>query len=84
MSIQNNISSSSYIKALKMSDRGDYFVLDGPGNQGSELLYLVKSQMDAKKCYYVSIAPKAIMTIKNKREFYKNYQYKCTCDDFKA
>ena len=67
-----------------MSDRGDHFVLDGPCVDASEITWLVQSQKYTNQCYYVSIAPKAIMSIKNKREYYKNFIYKCTCEDHKV
>ena len=75
---------SSYQKALNMVEEGDKYVLDGPIIEGRKVSWLVKSQNSESLAYNVTITPNLLMTYRSSRECYKNFVFKCTCEDFKV
>ena len=65
-----------------MYENSQNSVIDGPQVQANnEIVWIVKSQSDINTCYFISIAPKRSLSVKNKREAYKNHGYKCSCKD---
>ena len=61
---------------------GNEYISSGPRIKGQELTWDVKSQTNNCNVYKVSIAPKQLKRFKGKRDYYKNYSYKCTCENF--
>ena len=81
--IKFNIRENSYAKVLDMVNLGFFFITKEPEIQGrNEVLISVRSQVNCDTIYNVVISPRLLMTFKAKRDFFKNYQFKCSCDDF--
>ena len=74
----------SFQKAIDMASEGEKYVIDGPDVEERNVFWMIQSQTDASKLYHVSILPNLLMTYKNTRECYKNFSYKCSCEDFKV
>ena len=81
--IKGNISDHSSMKAMKMVKQGKNNIIEGPSYKQRELSWKVKRRSNDKH-YDVSIAAKYLISHRNKREAYKNYDYKCSCEDFKV
>ena len=64
--------------------KGKELLLGGPVVKGKEVSWMVESQTNSKKAYTVCITPKPLKKYKAKRDSYKNFSYKCTCENFKV
>ena len=79
-----NRSDYSFKKSWQMIVKGKELLLGGPVVKGKEVSWMVESQTNSKKAYTVCITPKPLKKYKAKRDSYKNFSYKCTCENFEV
>ena len=82
--VKVNMTDVSYKRCIEMLNQGDLFILDGPITEGRKVFWLVQSQNCKNLSYNVSITPNMLSTYRNKRETFKNFTYKCSCEAFKV
>ena len=83
--IELNIRKSSYLKAVDMFNGGHKFELDKPTIEGrNEIVWRIKSQYSSSANYLVKISPRILMSHKNMRNAFRNFNFKCSCEDFEA
>ena len=71
-------SKNIYDHVIDMITNDVSYVLEGPIIVGKDILFIVKSEVNANVSYRVKISPKGPLS-KRKIEQYKNFTYKCEC-----
>ena len=82
--LKTNSSSSSFHNACKMFEFGNSYIVNGPSVNGREIVWKVQSQQNESQSYDIVFSANLLTTHKSIREKHKNFNYKCTCPDFKV
>ena len=74
---------TSFSRATQMLEQSNDFVTSPPVVEGqNEIVFTVKGQCNSDLSYKINISPNLLMTNRNKRDRFKNFCYKCSCEDF--
>ena len=82
--LMSNVSSNSLAKANEMLKYGNTYVHLGPTEHAGGVTWTVTSQTNSNLYYSVIILPNVLIMHKSTQEKYKNFNFNCTCPDFKV